>query len=271
MDKCINLSLVCLLIIPILAVACNDVNGTAYAQLLKPAATQTPSVHIRILLENAVPEIRSDTNKALANISQVGLWNSPPIQTLKVIMNDGAGLFEAGSVEKARLDQHYHELATFGTNNENTPVEIIPTKPLFLTSGIASVTPTVIKTSALNPSYIRTQTSAAIISQSTPTGSNTTKILPFASSIAQCMVIPGPAMTFREICPNANNATTPGRSEVQTSPQPAPGTSPPALSSARAPTLTNPAVNTTSPFTPLTPALQQPPHPVNPPLIPSNK
>ena len=118
-DKSINLSLIGLLIIPILSVACNDVNSTAYAQLLsnnlstKAASSQSPAGQIRILLENAVLEIsNNDTSKALANINLVdrqlvALGNSPAIQSLNVIVKDSAGLLQVGSTDKAlvRLDQ----------------------------------------------------------------------------------------------------------------------------------------------------------------------
>jgi hypothetical protein len=97
--------------------------------------------------------------------------------------------------------------------------------------------------------------------RTTPISSNTTGISSVSSSNARCTVVPGPAMTFHEICSNRNNASV-----VQTRQQPVPGTSFPSA----APALSSvPAVNATAPFTPLRP-LQQPPIPENPPLIPQN-
>jgi hypothetical protein len=64
------------------------------------------------------------------------------------------------------------------------------------------------KTIVLSPSHAKTQT-LAVIHLSLPISSEMKGLSPVALSTAQCLVIPGAAMTFREICPNRNNATTP--------------------------------------------------------------
>jgi hypothetical protein len=94
--------------------------------------------------------------------------------------------------------------------------------------------------------------------------------------IPQCILVPGPSMTFREVCPNQSNSTVPEANATSSSPLPQ--RSVPSLSQASPPVSTRtppanipPLTSKLKPVAPSvmpTPSLQQPRGPINPPLFP---
>ena len=242
--KSISFSIMSLLVVGVLSVTNNNPNdsfGQHFANNSSSGLTagsntanDPPSpLQIKALVASAILEIKNnDIGKALASLNlvdrQLGtLGNSSPVQSLKVIMKDTIGLLQVGSTAKAllRLSQSENQFAALGigakktTATKTTPA---PQPPRAKTTAKST-------TGATSSKVIRPRITAPP-APTASVGANTPGALPQVSSNPQCVVVPGPAMTFRVVCPNGNNGTSTNNSVTApqqprssiTPPQPAP-------------------------------------------------